>query len=244
MKRLILVSAVAFACLPFAAFGQATTSFEDYFGPRFAPKPAHGGSKDVAGLDTLHRWNRIAIDATGLDHTPTAIGPAHQFGEQLGPGRAARAMAVPHVAMFDALNGINGGYKGYTNVNLHLIGPVSPDVAIAQAAHDGLSAMYPSQKYMFDQWLSQGIAAEKNPIARANGITLGKTVAAAVLATRVADGAEVPEPNIGTGLHDYQLTDLPGHWSWDPISRDALHQGPALGAHWGECVPFILNSGH
>jgi len=43
------------------------------------------------GLDTLHRWNVIAINATGLDHTPVAPGENRVFGEQLGPGRASRA---------------------------------------------------------------------------------------------------------------------------------------------------------
>jgi len=37
--------------------------------------------------------NRLAIDASGLDHTPPAAGEARVFGEQIGPGRSARAMA-------------------------------------------------------------------------------------------------------------------------------------------------------
>ena len=72
--------------------------------------PRHGsGAKDA-----LLRWNRIAIDASGLDHTPVAPGESRVFGEQYGPARASRAMAIVHIAIFDAVNAIAGGYRSYT----------------------------------------------------------------------------------------------------------------------------------
>ena len=37
---------------------------------------------------------------------------------------------------------------------------------------------------------------------------------------------------------DYFPSDQPGHWRQDPISLIPL----ALGAHWGECIPFVVNS--
>src|SRR5213592_2503480 len=52
-----------------------------------------------ASADSVHRWNQIAVDASGLDHTPVAPGDPRVFGEQLGPGRSARAMAVVHIAI-------------------------------------------------------------------------------------------------------------------------------------------------
>ena len=39
----------------------------------------------ASGLTGLRRWNQIAIDASGLDHTPPAPGEDRAFGEQLGP---------------------------------------------------------------------------------------------------------------------------------------------------------------
>ncbi|MFL6504645.1 MAG: vanadium-dependent haloperoxidase, partial [Candidatus Udaeobacter sp.] len=36
----------------------------------------------------------------------------------------------------------------------------------------------------------------------------------------------------------YFPSDQPGHWRQDPISLIPL----ALGAHWGECLPFVVNS--
>ena len=76
----------------------------------------------------MHRWNQIAIDATGLDHTPVAPGENRVFGEQLGPGRASRAMAIVHIAIFDAINAILGGYQSYTGIESapHPVSTVPP----------------------------------------------------------------------------------------------------------------------
>src|SRR3989442_7980038 len=113
-------------CLCFSNNANAS-SFSDFFGPRFngvqttrtalAPKKA---------LDSIHRWNTIAINASGLDHTPVALGETRVFGEQLGPGRASRAMAIVHIAIFDAVNAVLGGYQSYTGVQASK-GPISLD---------------------------------------------------------------------------------------------------------------------
>jgi hypothetical protein len=112
---------------------------------------------------------------------------------------------------------------------------VSPDAAVAQAAHDTLVALYPSQAAKFDSLLSADLSAIKNFPARANGIDLGQRAAAAILALRVGDGSEVHELHVGV---DYFTSNLPGHWRQDPISLIPL----ALGAHWGGCRPFVLQS--
>ena len=83
--------------------------------------------------------------------------------------------------------------------------------------------------------LAEDLAAVQNDRQRANGIDLGRRVAAALLAMRVGDGSEVPEPHVGV---DYFPSDLAGHWRQDPISLIPL----ALGAHWGDCRPFVLKS--
>ena len=64
---------------------------------------AHG----IDAQSMLRHWNDVAIDASGLDHTPVAPGEARVFGEQLGPGRSSRAMAIVHIAMFDAINALD-----------------------------------------------------------------------------------------------------------------------------------------
>jgi hypothetical protein len=230
-----LSSAILLAlCLCFGNNASAL-SFSDFFGPRFngvqttrtalAPKNA---------LDSVHRWNAIAINASGFDHTPVAPGELRTFGEQLGPGRSSRAMAIVHIAIFDSVNAVLGGYQGYTGIQT-VKPPVSLDAAVAQAAHDTLIALYPSQAPAFHSLLANDLAKVSNKNERANGVSLGQRAASAILALRTNDGSQVPEPRVGV---NYFTSDQPGHWRQDPISLIPL----ALGAHWGECKTFVVQS--
>ena len=107
-----------------ALAGDEPRSFEEALGSRFEgahsehvhrhPKPA---AKDV-----VRRWNRIAIDASGLDHTPVAPGEDRVFGEQLGPGRGG-VEAGPLVGVEvqeQALAGPDGVAAG--RLELHHVG--------------------------------------------------------------------------------------------------------------------------
>jgi len=143
-------------------------------------------------------------------------------------------MAIVHIAIFDAVNAIVQRYQSYTGIQIAR-GPVSLDAAVAEAAHDTLVALYPSQTPTFDSELANNLAQIKDKNAKANGIDLGQRAAAAILAMRTDDGSEFPEPAVGV---DYFTSDLAGHWRQDPISLIPL----ALGAHWGECKPFVIQS--
>ncbi len=217
---------------------------EDTFGPRFGADP-HQAPR--VPLDQRHRprpafdpagsirhWNEIAIDATGLDHTPVAPGESRVFGEQLGPARASRAMAIIHLAIFDAVNAIEGGYKSYTGVGSAPIG-TSMKAAIAQAAHDTLVALFPSQAQSFDDQLADDLTDIPNGRLKTNGIGLGRRTAAAILAARANDGSQRPEPRVGI---EFLTSNEPGKWRQDPISVIPL----ALGAYWGEVTPFVLET--
>ena len=232
-KALVLLVGLTATVLSFAAV--LDNRFNAVFGPLFHPAP------DVPplvgprqGLDSLHRWNVIAINATGLDHTPVAPGENRVFGEQFGPGRASRAMAIAHIAMFDALDAIVGSYASFTGTQA-APGPMSVDAAISQAAHDALAAEFPSQTPIFDGYLAEDLAVVRNAQQRANGIDLGQRTAAAILAMRLNDGSQVPDPTLGV---DYFPSDQPGHWRQDPVSLFPL----AIGAYWGQCIPFVVNS--
>src|SRR5438874_2401725 len=220
-------------CFPAVTDGRAD-NFRDAFGPRFgAAQSIYLNPAPKKGRDSVHRWNQIAINASGLDHTPVAPGESRVFGEQLGPGRSSRAMAIVHIAIFDAMNALLGGYRSYTGVLAQ--GPTSMDAAVSQAAYDTLVALFPSQAASFDSLLTDDLAQIKNKNEQANGIDLGRRTAAAILAMRVNDGSQIPEPHVGI---DYFTSNLPGHWRQDPISLIPL----ALGAHRGECNTFVLES--
>lgn len=60
----------------------------------------------VSTLDRYLLWNEIALDTTAIDHTPNPQDP-QCFREQLGPTRSGRAMAIVHIAMFDAVNAVS-----------------------------------------------------------------------------------------------------------------------------------------
>ena len=191
------------------------------------------GAIDPSGR--LRYWNQIAIDASGLDHTPVQPGESRVFGEQLGPGRAARAMAIVHIAMHDAVNAIRGRYRTYTGISR---GPLlaSVDAAIAQSAHDTLVAMFPSQRASFDAELANDLALIPNLPIKNDGIAVGRRAAAAIISLRSTDGSQHAEPLLGQG---YIPGDEPGIWRQDPVSELPV----ALGAFWGGVRPFVLSSG-
>lgn len=238
-RRLALMLLMAIAFAPHAARSAELRTPEQVFGPTLVPdataRTATDGLSSAPRLDVVRRWNRIAIDASGLDHTPVAIGENRVFGEQVGPGRSSRAMAIVHVAIFEAVNAIDGRYVSYVGLRRAQAG-TSLNAAIAQAAHDTLAPLFPSQRAAFDAELAADLAAIRDRLARAKGVDLGKRAAASILALRANDGANHPEPLYGV---DWIPADVPGAWHKDPISQSQV----ALGAKWGAVRPFVLQSG-
>src|SRR5438034_270623 len=209
---LFVISSTACARGPAGSVRQA-------YGPLFHPQPPDfaDNTKKFA-RDPVHHWNQIAIDASGLDHTPVALGELRTFGEQLGPGRASRAMAIVHIAMFDSVNAVLGGYQSYSGINSPK-GPISLDAAVAQAARDTLSVLYPSQAAKFDSFLADDLASVHNKSQRVNGVLLGRRAASAILELRRNDGSQIPEPSLGVS---YFPSDQPGYWRQDPIGLQSI----------------------
>ena len=88
-RRIFSFAGVVLTLLTLLATAGAD-SFRDAYGRHFsATQSAARVLAPRPGLDSLHRWNQIAIDASGLDHTPVAPLENRVFGEQLGQiGRA------------------------------------------------------------------------------------------------------------------------------------------------------------
>src|SRR5438552_16696566 len=189
MKKVsMFLLGLVLSVLSFAAV--LDNGFNAAFGPLFQPAPHVPSLAGPAqGLDSLHRWNTIALNASGLDHTPVAPGENRVFGEQYGPCRASRAMAIIHIAMFDAMNAISGGCRSYTGLP-SAPADTSMDAAIAQAAHDTMAALFPSQAVSFHSELARDLDQLPNGRTTANGIALGKQAAAALLALRHNDGSQ------------------------------------------------------
>ena len=71
------VSLLLVVTMCWAASADAAQTFNDVFGPRYKPAPGRRRlperpqrAHDAA--EALLRWNKIAVDASGLDHTPVA----------------------------------------------------------------------------------------------------------------------------------------------------------------------------
>lgn len=215
------------------------------FGPRIHPgvqqgqsiakqkhRPRHGFDRAVAIRD----WNQIAIDAAGLDHSPTDA--SHVFGQQLGPLRSSRAMAIVHLAIFDVVNSVEGGHRSYTGLGPAKVGTSLP-AAIAQTAHDTLVALYPSQEARLNAFLVEDLSDIPDGQLKTNGISLGQRAASAVLAARSTDSSQYEELTVGKEPENFHTSNDPGKWRQDPISGIEL----ALGAKWGEVKPFVLERG-
>jgi len=181
--------------------------------------------------------NKHAIDATGLDHVPpTGDG---RLQHQLGPGKASRAMAIIHIAMFEAVIAILGGYQSYLGVDQVGSG-VSVEAAIAQAAYDTMVSLYPTQQFIFDQHLEEELASILNGSSKTIGIAVGHATATAILNMRSSDGssASYPEPTLGTNPGQYDPGTTPGEWHQDPVSLVSV----AVGAFWDQVTPFVIPS--
>jgi hypothetical protein len=241
-KLVVALQAILAVSLTVSVLAQeASRKTQDVWGPNYQTQEQvqqqtrQSGDQRGDSLSRLRHWNEVAINSSGLDHTPVAPGENRVFGEQVGPGRASRAIAIVHIAIFDAINAISGKYRSYTGLR-SARDDTSMDAAIAQAAHDTLVALFPSQAASCDQELAADLDKIPDGRAKEAGIELGQRAARAILDLRSDDNSYYLEPRVGV---DYTTSNDPGRWRQDPISQHPL----ALGAYWGSVRPFVLKSG-
>jgi hypothetical protein len=141
--------------------------------------------------DVVLQWNEIAnAEVRGL----------------MAPARQNRMLAMVHCAVFDAVNSVQGGYRPYL-VKVGTPRWTSAEAAAAVAAHDVLVALLPTRQANLDAALVTSLAAIPDGRAETAGVTLGRTVAAAMLANRQDDGdTDVVVYTPGTGPDDWQPT--------------------------------------
>ena len=206
--------------------GKLPVSFADRTPPRVPTSP----------YDRLFMWNEIALDSTAIDHTPVQRSDGQRvFGEQIGPARSSRAMAIVNIAAFEAVNAIDRHYVSYTGL-APVSGDVSIDAAIARASHDAQRWLYPSQAPRLDALFAADLKTiHASPQALAAGDALGRAAAQSIIALRTNDGSQIPEPQVGVNF--FPMVG-PGYWSIDPVSKNTT----ALGAFWNQVKPFVITS--
>jgi hypothetical protein len=123
--------------------------------------------------------------------------------KQVLPLNHSRGTAILHVAMFEAVNAIEGRYLPY-KLNLTADRSTSKEAAAAAAGHDILLALYPDQQSSLDATLATMLAGIADGEAKAKGIALGKKAAADLIALRANDGIAAQEtyrPHTAPGIY-------------------------------------------
>jgi PAP2 superfamily len=168
-----------------------------------------------AFADVVTDWNVAALNAIRAERTP--------------PPRASRALAILHLAIFDAVNGIARTHEPYL-VQSAVPASASKEAAAVAAAHAVLAALFPAEVDAFDELRAELLAGISETPQKREGVAWGETVAQQILAARDSDnaGAVIPPPT-GAG---------PGIWIPTPPLFAAY-----LLPHWGMVTPFAMPSG-
>ncbi len=157
---------------------------------------AKAPTSNAQAEDVILQWNRVLSQsvATPGVHPSATIFPV-------------RSSAMMHAAMFDAVNSIDGSYTPYLT-DVPGSKNASAEAAAAKAAHDVLSALYPSLQAVYDAELANSLnGIEENRIRQ--GFRVGEIVAARMLEARANDGWAAPLP-------PYSLPPTPGNWQLAP----------------------------
>lgn len=189
-----------------------------------------GGGAGDRNTDTFKtmtaHWNHVSVDASGYDHTPSGA------RENMGPTRSSRAMAIVHIAMYDAAN-VASGLKYEPFYLSDIVVNASVEAAIARASRDTLIALFPSQRASFESHYENDLKQLPDDAITARGLEVGARAAARALAERNDDGSSDLDQNV-----PYRFSQEPGAWRRDPLNPT---QEP-LGANWFKVSPFVLKS--
>jgi hypothetical protein len=141
------------------------------------------------------------------------------------PFMGTRVTALVHVAMFDAINSIEGRYSPY-KVKISAPAGSSAEAAGVAAAHAVLVAIFPEQKASLDASYAASLAQIPDASGKPSGIGVGEEVAGKILALRAADGADAP--------NTYRPTTAPGVYVPTIVP---------IASQWGNVTPWVMERG-
>jgi membrane-associated phospholipid phosphatase len=168
----------------------------------------------VLSGDMVLRWNSILL---------AAIRNAGQNGVF-----ATRTAAIVQAAVYDAVNSIDQSHMPYL---VAVPAPAGADesAAAAQAAHDALVGLFPTQSSVLDLELKAALQDIADGDAKTAGIQVGQAAAQNILTARASDGSDKTV--------DYTPGTNPGDWQPTPPAN-----GPAAFTQWPGVTPFALQS--
>lgn len=151
---------------------------------------AHGPGRSYDDPTVVTQWNTIAEA-----NIPASAGVL-----------LPRPYALMHIAMFDAVNSIEGDYTPY-RVRVPALRFASSEAAAAQAAHDILVALQPAGTAAYDAALAERLA-DIQPLRAQMGSQVGREVAKKILEWRANDGWATPQT--------FTPAPMPGVWRPTP----------------------------
>jgi hypothetical protein len=183
--------------------------------PPQAADAHHGHAADDPTV--ISDWNRIGVATIAAD------GPRKQAIE------VYLYMAFMHAAVYNAVVGIEGGYRPY---RFHVRAPrhASSQAAAAAAAHRVLVTYSPDQSASLDDAYAASLAAIPDGREKTRGVAYGELAAADVISDRLGDGRNAPIT--------FTQSPAPGVWRPTPPSN------VPFSAPWlGFVSPLMLHSG-
>ena len=178
-----------------------------------------------------------------------AIADWHAITESTVVGTAKKSPTVAFVyfayvdvAMYDAVNAIDGRFKPFA-VDAHAPPGASKDAAAATAAHDVLAYYFRNQdptgtiNAMLDSKWTASLATIADGQSKTDGVNVGHTVATQWTALRAGDGLEVP---VVLNLPP------PGPGIWEPVptypASPVILMPPPVAPWQAQFRPFALLS--
>lgn len=137
----------------------------------------------TAGADVIALFDEVA----DLTVTPAGVTYPAVTPEEIRTVYA-NDMAAVHIAMYDAVVSIRGGYEPFATTPTGSTTGASTDAAAAAAACGVLRGLFPNRAPQFEPVCLAYVDALPNGAAKTRGLAIGAEIAAETLASRAADG--------------------------------------------------------
>ena len=138
----------------------------------------------VTGPNAVSQWDEIA--ATTINLPAAATGTP----EEQRPTYAVD-LATVHIAIYDAVMAIAGTHKPYAYTPASLSTGASQEAAVATATYRALLGLFPARSASYQGAYDSYLAALPAGTAKDQGVAVGASAAAAILAQRANDGRAV-----------------------------------------------------
>jgi hypothetical protein len=184
----------------------------------------------VSSLQTGAQSSSAKLEAPGSPDTYVAYWD--RVGSEvftLSPAEGHVIFAYVAIAVYDSVTAIKGGHEPFA-VDVDAPDDASAEAAVVGAASTILAHYLPGQAATIGERRTASLLTIPDSAAKTNGLALGDTVAALVIAQRADDGFRDPDY-----VYDPPTSPIPGVWL--PTATTT-----PIGVYLGHMRPFALKS--